>query len=51
VKQIIAEFRAMGVGWAGPAHCTGDEAIRLFREAYGDHFIAGGVGTVVNAPR
>jgi 7,8-dihydropterin-6-yl-methyl-4-(beta-D-ribofuranosyl)aminobenzene 5'-phosphate synthase len=51
VKQIIAEFRAMGVAWVGPTHCTGDEAMRLFREAYGDHFIAGGVGTVVNAPK
>jgi 7,8-dihydropterin-6-yl-methyl-4-(beta-D-ribofuranosyl)aminobenzene 5'-phosphate synthase len=51
VKQIIADFKALGVAWAGPTHCTGDEAIRLFREVYGDHFIAGGVGTVVNAPK
>jgi len=51
VRRIIAEFKAMGVAWAGPAHCTGEEAIALFREAYGDHFIAGGVGTVVEVPR
>jgi 7,8-dihydropterin-6-yl-methyl-4-(beta-D-ribofuranosyl)aminobenzene 5'-phosphate synthase len=50
VKRIIADFRKLGVTWVGPAHCTGDEALRLFREAYRDHFIAGGVGTVVNAP-
>jgi 7,8-dihydropterin-6-yl-methyl-4-(beta-D-ribofuranosyl)aminobenzene 5'-phosphate synthase len=50
VKGIIADFRTLGVAWVGPAHCTGDEAIRLFREAYRDHFIAGGVGTVVNVP-
>jgi len=31
----------------GPTHCTGPEAIRLFKEAYGDRFIPGGVGTVV----
>jgi len=51
VKRIIADFKALGVALAGPTHCTGDEAIRLFREAYGDHFIAGGVGTVVEAPK
>jgi len=51
VKAIIAEFKRLGVGWAGPTHCTGDEAIRMFREAYGNRFIAGGAGTVVNLPR
>jgi 7,8-dihydropterin-6-yl-methyl-4-(beta-D-ribofuranosyl)aminobenzene 5'-phosphate synthase len=48
VKRMVAEFKALGVEWAGPTHCTGDEAIRLFREAYGDHFIPGGVGTVIS---
>jgi 7,8-dihydropterin-6-yl-methyl-4-(beta-D-ribofuranosyl)aminobenzene 5'-phosphate synthase len=51
VKRIIADFKALGVAWTGPTHCTGDEAIRLFREAYGDHFIAGGVGTIVDVPK
>jgi len=51
VKRIIADFKALGVAWTGPTHCTGDEAIRLFREAYGDRFITGGVGTVVDVPR
>jgi hypothetical protein len=34
-----------------PTHCTSDAAIRQFREAYGHHCIAGGVGTVVEAPK
>jgi 7,8-dihydropterin-6-yl-methyl-4-(beta-D-ribofuranosyl)aminobenzene 5'-phosphate synthase len=50
VRQIVSDFKSLGVVYAGPTHCTGDEAIRLFREAYGDHFIQGGVGTVVGAP-
>jgi 7,8-dihydropterin-6-yl-methyl-4-(beta-D-ribofuranosyl)aminobenzene 5'-phosphate synthase len=33
VKKIVADFKALGVAWIGPTHCTGDEAIRLFREA------------------
>ncbi len=51
VRKIVAAFRTLGVAWAGATHCTGDEAIRLFREAYGDHFVAGGVGAVVNVPK
>ncbi len=51
VKKIVADFRTMGIAWTGPTHCTGADAMALFRETYGDHFIAGGVGTVVNAPR
>lgn len=50
VRRIIADFKSMGVAYAGPTHCTGDEATRMFREAYGDHFIKGGVGTVVEVP-
>lgn len=51
VRHIIADFKSLGVAYAGPTHCTGEDAIRLFREAYGDHFIPGGVGRVVEAPR
>lgn len=51
VRQIVADIKALGVAWLGPTHCTGDEAIRLFRDAYGARFIQGGVGTVVDAPR
>ena len=50
VKRIVGEFKAMGVAYAGPTHCTGTEAIKLFKATYGDHFITGGVGTVVRAP-
>jgi 7,8-dihydropterin-6-yl-methyl-4-(beta-D-ribofuranosyl)aminobenzene 5'-phosphate synthase len=50
IKQIVADFKTMGIAYAGPTHCTGDEAIKQFRQAYGDHFISGGVGTVVEAP-
>lgn len=48
VKHIVSEFKAMGIAYAGPTHCTGDEAIELFRAAYGDHFIRGGVGTIIH---
>lgn len=51
VAEIVADVRALGIVRAGPTHCTGPEAIRIFREAYGSRFIEGGVGTVVTAGR
>jgi 7,8-dihydropterin-6-yl-methyl-4-(beta-D-ribofuranosyl)aminobenzene 5'-phosphate synthase len=50
VKRIVGEFKALGVSYVGPTHCTGDGAIQLFRAAYGANFIPGGVGTVIRAP-
>ena len=44
VKEIIEQFKERGVRQCGPTHCTGDMAIRLFREAYKQNFIA--IGTV-----
>lgn len=49
VARIVADFRELGVVRAGPTHCTGPEAIRLFKDSYGSSFIQGGVGTVVTA--
>jgi 7,8-dihydropterin-6-yl-methyl-4-(beta-D-ribofuranosyl)aminobenzene 5'-phosphate synthase len=49
VRRMADAFRALGVRRAGPTHCTGPEAIRQFKEAYGEGYIAGGVGTVVTA--
>lgn len=46
VTAIIAEFRRLGVEYAAPSHCTGDAAIGMFRDEYGDHFIESGVGRV-----
>jgi len=51
IRTIVAAFKELGVVRTGPTHCTGTEAVRLFREAYGERFIGGGVGTVVEIPR
>jgi len=46
VKEIIQELRRLGVQKVSPTHCTGDSAIQLFKEAYGNDYIAAGVGKV-----
>lgn len=47
VKAIISQFKDMGVQKVGATHCTGDRAIELFKQAYGENFITMGVGKVI----
>ena len=47
IRVIIKRLNALGVKKVAPSHCTGDNAIRLFREAWGENFIEGGLGAVI----
>lgn len=47
VRDVIAELKSLGVQKTGPTHCTGEKAIGLFKEAYGNGFVEMGVGRVV----
>jgi 7,8-dihydropterin-6-yl-methyl-4-(beta-D-ribofuranosyl)aminobenzene 5'-phosphate synthase len=47
VERIIADFRKLGVRRVAPCHCTGDRAIQVFAEEYGDDFVKVGVGRVI----
>ena len=47
IKDIIDNLKAMGVKKILPTHCTGDKAIALFKEAFGEGFIDGGLGSVI----
>ena len=47
VKEIINEFKYLGVMKVGATHCTGDRAIELFKEAYKENFVQMGVGKVI----
>lgn len=46
-QAIISDFRKLGVRKVGPAHCTGPEAIKLFKEEYKDDFVEMGAGRMV----
>lgn len=48
VRKIIKTFKEMGVQKVGATHCTGDRAIELFKEAYGEDYVQMGVGRVLN---
>ena len=47
LKKIISQFKELGVRYAAPCHCSGDRAIELFAQEYGEHFIQMGVGRTV----
>ena len=47
VKEIIRQFRELGVKKCGATHCTGDKQINLFKEAYGNDYIEMGTGRVL----
>jgi len=48
---IISILKEMGVKKVAPSHCTGEKAMALFREAWGDNFLEGGVGAIIELPR
>jgi 7,8-dihydropterin-6-yl-methyl-4-(beta-D-ribofuranosyl)aminobenzene 5'-phosphate synthase len=47
VKEIIEEFKSLGVKQCGGTHCTGDKAIAMFKEAFGENYVQMGVGRVI----
>ncbi|MBN1781051.1 MBL fold metallo-hydrolase [bacterium] len=50
IREIIGQFESLHVVKCGATHCTGDEAIRLFREAYQDHYWPMGTGRMIHIP-
>ena len=45
--KVIAELQELGVRKVAPSHCTGKNQIHLFREGYGEDFIMGGCGCII----
>lgn len=47
IAGIIDDLRELGVQRVCPTHCTGEQAIHMFAEAYGDDYVEGGVGKLI----
>lgn len=47
LKKIISTMQQLGVARIAPCHCSGDQARELFAQAYGEGYIANGVGHVI----
>jgi len=50
IEGIISEFRRLGVQKVAPCHCTGEQAMGMFRKEYGGDFIQAGAGKVIRVP-
>lgn len=47
---LLSNMGQLGIKKVAPNHCTGDKAIALFRQAWGDDFIEGGCGAIIEVP-
>jgi 7,8-dihydropterin-6-yl-methyl-4-(beta-D-ribofuranosyl)aminobenzene 5'-phosphate synthase len=50
VEAVIARLQELGVRQVVPTHCTGDSAIATFASVFGDNYIPGGAGQVIEIP-
>jgi len=51
IREIIRMLKDLGVKKVAPSHCIGEKAIGFFREAWGDNFLEGGVGAIIELPQ
>jgi 7,8-dihydropterin-6-yl-methyl-4-(beta-D-ribofuranosyl)aminobenzene 5'-phosphate synthase len=49
INKSIDGMREAGVKYYAPGHCSGDNARRLFREAFGEHYFDCAVGFTLDA--
>jgi 7,8-dihydropterin-6-yl-methyl-4-(beta-D-ribofuranosyl)aminobenzene 5'-phosphate synthase len=49
IESTIDDFHRLGVSQVVPTHCTGELAISVFAEAFGENFVEGGVGRVLSS--
>ena len=47
IREIIKKLKDLGVEKVAPSHCTGEEAISLFKKSWGKNFVEGGCGAVI----
>jgi 7,8-dihydropterin-6-yl-methyl-4-(beta-D-ribofuranosyl)aminobenzene 5'-phosphate synthase len=47
MNTIISAMKALGVVKCGATHCTGDEQIKMFRNAFGENYFDLGAGNTI----
>jgi len=47
LTEMTGQFKDIGVEYCGATHCTGSNAIKAFKDAYGKKYIKMGTGKVV----
>ncbi|MEA1887822.1 MAG: MBL fold metallo-hydrolase [Bacteroidota bacterium] len=47
INEIIERMNELGVQKCGASHCTGEQQIKWFRQAFGENFVELGTGNVI----
>ncbi len=47
IKEIISDFKRLGVKYAGPCHCSGDATRAMFENAYQKDYLDVGSGRII----
>lgn len=47
ITDNIVSLKKSGVTYVCPTHCSGDQAIAMFAQSFGDHYIQGGIGAKI----
>lgn len=47
IRNMVEEFKKLGVEIAAPSHCSGSTAREIFKEGYGENYLGIGVGYVI----
>jgi 7,8-dihydropterin-6-yl-methyl-4-(beta-D-ribofuranosyl)aminobenzene 5'-phosphate synthase len=47
IIKVVESLKALGVEYVTPTHCSGDLAIEIFKAEYGENYIPGGVGRII----
>lgn len=50
LRDKMQTLRNLGIHKVAPSHCTGDAAIKMFREHWGRDFVEGGCGAIIEVP-
>jgi len=51
IQEVIHSLKELGVKKVAPSHCTGEKAMVLFRENWGENFLEGGAGAIIEVAR
>lgn len=47
VEYIVERMKNLGVEKVGATHCTGESAIKIFHDRYGENFVSMGAGRII----
>ncbi len=47
IRSIITELQSLGVKMIAPSHCTGEKAMKMFRNTWNQNFLEGGCGATI----